>query len=57
MDNQWTIIDRGIFFIGLIGLMGISSMPMAADGKLIVDRKPVNLAYSYASAQPGFVEK
>jgi hypothetical protein len=38
---QMTIMNRGIFFIGLIGLTGMSSMTMAAggkaDGKLIVD--------------------
>ena len=28
-----------------------------ADGKLIVDGKPVNLSYAYASAQAGFFEK
>jgi hypothetical protein len=52
--------DRGISF-GLIGLMGMSSMTMAAGGKadrkLIVDGKPVNLAYAYASAQPGFFDQ
>jgi hypothetical protein len=56
-----TIMNRGIFLIGLIGLIGMSSMTMAAggkaDGKLIVDGKPVNLSYAYASAQPGFFEK
>jgi len=56
-----TIMNRGIFLIGLIGIMGMSSMTMAAggkaDGKLIVDGKPVNMSYAYASAQPGFFEK
>jgi hypothetical protein len=58
---QMTIMNRGIFFIGLIGIIGMSSMTMAAggkaDGKLIVDGKPVNMSYAYASAQPGFFEK
>jgi hypothetical protein len=58
---EMTVINRGILFMGLIGLMAMSSMAMAADGKadgkLIVDGKPVNLAYAYASAQPGFFDK
>jgi hypothetical protein len=41
--------------------MALGSTAMAddgkADGKLIVDGKPVKLAYAYASAQPGFFDK
>jgi hypothetical protein len=58
---QMKIINRGFLFLCLIGLMAMSSMAMAADGKadgkLIVDGKPVNLAHAYAFAQPGFFDK
>jgi hypothetical protein len=49
------------FLLGLIDLMGMSSMTVAAGGKadrkLIVDGKPINLAYAHASAQPGFFDQ
>ena len=58
------IMNRWFLFLCLIGLMAMSSMSsmaMAADGKadgkLIVDGKPVNLAHAYAFAQPGFFDK
>ena len=48
------------FLFGLIGIMGISSMTMAAGGKayrkLSVDGKPINLAHAYTSVQPGFFD-
>lgn len=54
-------LNQVILFMGLIGLIGMSSMAMAADGKadgkLIVDGKPVNLANAYAFAQQGFFDK
>ena len=58
---QMKIINRWFLFLGLTGIMAMSSMALAADGKadgkLVVDGKPVNLAYAYAFAQPGFFDK
>jgi hypothetical protein len=58
---QMKIINRAFLFLGLVGLIAMSSLAMAADGKaegkLIVDGKSVNLAYAYAFAQPGFFDK
>jgi hypothetical protein len=57
---QMTIISVEFLF-ELIGLMGMSSMTVAASGneerKLIVDGKPTNLPSGYASAQPAFLDQ
>jgi hypothetical protein len=53
-------IKRVFIFTCLLCFVALGSVALAAEGKaegqLIVDGKPVKIAYAYASAQPGFFD-